>query len=74
MRQIISVSVDPKLKKQVESTAKKYKIPVSFLVKEALRRYFIQRSFENLREKLVPYAEKKGYFTDEDIFNDKGIS
>lgn len=73
MRQVISISVDSKLKNQIEKTAKKFKIPKSFIVKEALKRYFVQQSFRNLREKLVPYAEKKGYFTDEDIFHDKEL-
>lgn len=74
MRQVISISIDPTLKRQIEKTAKKYNIPKSFLVKEALRRYFLRQSFSNLKGKLTPYAEKRGYFTDEDIFNDKDIS
>jgi len=70
----MSISVDASLEKQIEKTAKEYGISKSAIVKEALRRYFLQQSFENLRERLIPYAEKAGYFTDEDIFNDPDIS
>jgi len=74
MRNVMSISVDASLEKQIEKTAKEYGISKSAIVKEALRRYFLQQSFENLRERLIPYAEKAGYFTDEDIFNDPDIS
>lgn len=74
MRQVISISIESDLKKQIERTAEKYNISKSAIVKEALRRYFVRQSFRNLRSKMIPYAEKAGYYTDEDIFNDKSIS
>jgi len=70
MREVLSVSVDPSLKKQIEKVARNNNVPRSTVVKEALNRYLTYKSFRNLRSKLIPYGERAGYFTDEDIFKD----
>jgi len=70
----MSISISSNLEKQIKETAKKYGISKSAIVKEALRGYFIHQSIKTLRAKMVPHAQKAGYFTDEDIFNDKDIS
>jgi len=74
MRQILSISVDPELKKRIQENARKYKTSKSAIVKEALRKYFTIQEFGNLRSKLMPYGKKTGFLTDEDIFQDKDIS
>jgi len=71
MRALITVSVDPALKKRVEVFAKKHKMNRSELVKNALQRYMNIQEFEELRERFVPLGEKAGYFTDEDVFKDR---
>jgi len=42
----------------------------SELAREALRRQLRVSQFEALRKKIMPFAEAKGYLTDEDIFRE----
>jgi len=42
--------------------------PTSELVRESLRRYLVQEELRLMREKLRPYAEARGYLTDDDVF------
>lgn len=72
MREVLSVSIGKDLKKKVERAAKRYKVSKSDLVKAALEKYIGHKELRELRAILIPYAEKAGYLTDEDVF--KGIS
>jgi metal-responsive CopG/Arc/MetJ family transcriptional regulator len=40
----------------------------SEVIREALRRHLARRRFEQLRRRVVPFAEASGYLTDEDVF------
>ncbi len=40
----------------------------SEIAREALRRQLRMSQFEALRQRLMPFAEARGYLTDEDIF------
>lgn len=42
----------------------------SEIAREALRRQLRIRQFEDLRAKIMPFAEARGYLTDEDVFGD----
>jgi predicted transcriptional regulator len=42
----------------------------SEVAREALRRQLRLVQFEALRKKIMPFAEAKGYLTDEDVFQD----
>lgn len=68
MREILTISIDSKLKNKIEKTAIKFNVSKSELVKKAIEKYIVHEEFHELRSILVPYAEKAGYFTDEDIF------
>ncbi len=70
MREILSISVDKALKTKVEKAAKRLKVTKSELVKKAIEKYIAKEEFRELRSLLMPYGEKAGYYTDEDIFND----
>ena len=37
-------------------------------MREALRRQLALMQFEQLRERVMPFAEVQGYLTDEDVF------
>ncbi|MFZ1121640.1 MAG: ribbon-helix-helix domain-containing protein [Candidatus Binataceae bacterium] len=41
----------------------------SDVVREALKRYLAQLRFEQLRRRVMPFAEARGYLNDEDVFN-----
>jgi len=70
MREILSISIDKKLKDKVERAAEMLRVSKSELVKKAIEKYIAHEELKELRSILVPYGEKAGYFTDEDIFND----
>jgi len=70
MREILTISIDPKLKNEVDRISEKMHISKSELVKKALEKYILHQEFSDIRETLLPYGEKAGYYTDEDIFND----
>jgi hypothetical protein len=40
------------------------------VAREALRRQLALESFEQLRQRVMPFAEARGYLTDEDVFRD----
>jgi predicted transcriptional regulator len=42
----------------------------SEVAREALRRQLRLEQFESLRKKSMPFAEARGYLTDEEIFSD----
>ena len=42
----------------------------SDIVRDALRRQLAIQAFEELRNRVAPFAEAAGYLTDEDIFHD----
>lgn len=42
----------------------------SEIVREALRRQLSLLRFEQLRERVLPFAEAAGYLTDEDVFRE----
>jgi predicted transcriptional regulator len=42
----------------------------SEVAREALRRQLRITQFEALRRKIMPFAEARGYLTDEDVFRD----
>ena len=70
MREILSISIDAKLKSKVEKAAEKFNVSKSELVKKAIEKYILHEEFQEIRSTLIPYGEKAGYYTDEDIFRD----
>jgi len=42
----------------------------SDIAREALRRQLRVTRFENLRKRIMPFAEARGYLTDDDVFTD----
>ncbi len=37
------------------------------LINEALRQFLIERGFQEIRSRMVPLAQSKGIYTDEDV-------
>ncbi|TSA25026.1 CopG family transcriptional regulator [bacterium] len=70
MRDILTISIDKELKKSIAQKALDLNTTQSELVKQAIRKYIIHQELQELREMLIPYAERGGYYTDEDVFKD----
>jgi predicted transcriptional regulator len=41
----------------------------SVIAREALRRQLRLEQFEEIRKRMMPFAEARGYLTDEDVFS-----
>ena len=70
MKNTITIRLDPQLEKLLDRLSKQTGRTRSDLVRDALRRQLNLLRFENLRRKTLPFAEARGYLTDEDVTRD----
>ena len=68
MKESINISLPGVLKRKLDKLTKQDQVNRSDVVREALQEYFTRREFQRLRSSLVVEAEKRGLYTDEDIF------
>ena len=66
----LTIRLDPELERQLSKVAKRSGRTRSEVVREALRRQLALAQFEDLRRRIMPLAEARGYLTDEDVFRD----
>ena len=66
----ITVRLDPKLDKQLRQLSKRTGQPKSQLIRDALRRQIAIARFEELRQSAAPFAEARGWLTDDEVFRD----
>lgn len=66
----LTIRLDKDLEKQLIRLAKRTGQSRSELVREALRRQFALVEQDHIRKRSIPFAEARGYLTDEDIFRD----
>lgn len=66
----LTVRLDPDLERRLERAAQQSGRTRSEFVREALRRQLALSQFEELRRRIMPFAEAQGYLTDEDVFRD----
>lgn len=66
----ITVRLDKKLDADLRRLAKQTGRPKSDLIRDALRRQIAISRFEELRKSVAPFAEARGWLTDEDVFRD----
>lgn len=64
----LTVRIPERLRKEIQRLCRRQHRPVSDLVRDSLRRYVVQEQLRQVRQKLRPYAEAKGFLTDEDVF------
>lgn len=67
---VLTIRLDPALARQVARIAKRTGRSRSEVVRDAVRRQVALAEFENLRTRIMPFAEARGYLTDEDVFRD----
>lgn len=70
MANVVTIRLDPALEKLLDRLCKQTGRTRSELVRQALRRQLSLLRFEQLRRKVLPFAEARGYLTDEDIARD----
>ena len=70
MKGAITIRLDPDLEKLLDRLCKQTGRTRSELVRDALRRQLSLLRFERLRRRTLPFAEARGYLTDEDVVRD----
>jgi len=70
MKSAITIRLEPELDRLLSKLAKQTGRSRSELVREALRRQLNLLRFETLRQRVLPFAEARGYLTDEDVYRD----
>ncbi len=68
MKQAITVRLDRDLQKRLDQVSKRLGISRSDVVRDAIRRQLSLLQFEQLRREILPFAEARGFLTDEDVF------
>jgi predicted transcriptional regulator len=66
----LTIRLDRTLERQVTRVAKRTGRSRSEVVRDAVRRQLALTEFEDLRRRIMPFAEARGYLTDEDVFRD----
>jgi predicted transcriptional regulator len=68
MKGVVTIRLDDELERMLDRFCRRSKRKRSEVVRDALRRQLSLLMFEQLRQKAMPFAEARGYLTDEDIF------
>ena len=66
----LTIRLDPRLERELDRVCRRLGRKRSEVVREALRRELALLRFEESRKRLMPYAEARGFVTDEDVFRD----
>jgi predicted transcriptional regulator len=66
----ITIRLDPGLARQLAQIAKRTGRTRSEIVRDAVKRQLVLAQFQDLRRRIMPLAEARGYLTDEDVFRD----
>jgi len=66
----LTIRIDDELEKLLAKAVRQSGRNRSDVAREALRRQLRISQFDALRRKLMPFAEARGYLTDEDVFRD----
>ena len=70
MKSTVTVRLDDDLDRELTEVSEALGRSRSDLVREALRRQLSVLRFDELREQVMPFAEARGYLTDEDVFEE----
>lgn len=68
MAETLTIRLDEELQKLLDDLCQRTGRSRSEIVRDALRRQIALLRFEDLRRRTLPFAEARGYLTDEDVF------
>lgn len=66
--QTVTIRIDAALGRRLDRAARRSGRSRSAVVRDALERHLAIDQLADLRRRIVPFAEARGYLTDEDIF------
>lgn len=72
MHNTITIRLPEKLQQDLDRVVKAEKASKSDVIRDAIERHVALKRFQQLRKKVLPFAEAEGLLTDEDVF--KAIS
>jgi predicted transcriptional regulator len=67
---ILTLRLDDDMDRMLSLSSKRSGKTRSEIARAALRRQLRIEQFEELRKRIMPFAEARGYLTDEDIFSE----
>ena len=70
MKSTLTIRLDGELERWLDQLCRRTGRNRSEIVRDALRRQLSLLRFEELRRRSLPFAEARGYLTDEDVFRD----
>ncbi len=70
MKGTLTIRLDKDLERLLDRLCTRTGQSRSDIVREALRRELSLRRFDDLRRRSLPFAEARGYLTDEDVLRD----
>jgi predicted transcriptional regulator len=70
MKTLLTIRLDKSLERLLARLSKRMGRTRSDLARDALRRQLALFQFEDVRRKVLPFAEARGYLTDEDVIRD----
>ena len=65
----LTIRMDDELLALLDTVATRSGLNRSEIAREALRRQLRVTRFDNLRKRIMPFAEARGYLTDDDVFD-----
>ena len=63
----VTIRIEPELQKLLDKVCKQSGRTRSDIVRDSLKRQLSILRFEQLRRQVLPFAEARGYLTDEDV-------
>ena len=69
MNNVITIRLDEDLQRRLDNVCDRSGRTRSDVVRDAIKRQVSLIQFEQLRRDVLPFAEARGYLTDEDIVN-----
>lgn len=66
----LTIRIDRKLERRLDRAARRSGRSRSALVREALERRLAMDQLAEFRRRITPFAEARGYLTDEDVFRE----
>jgi predicted transcriptional regulator len=67
---ILTIRLDADLEALLSKASKRAGVSRSEVARQALRRQLRISQFDALRKRIVPFAEARGFLTDEDVFKE----
>ena len=70
MKSTLTIRLDKDLERMLDRLCKRTGQSRSDVVRQAVRREVSLQRFEDLRRRALPFAEARGFLTDEDVFRE----